>query len=309
MFHSSARRRPILALLGALVVVGVTGCSETESAGGASQAPSTDASTSATPTDASAGFEELESRFDARLGVYAVDVGTGTDVAWREDERFAYASTIKALAAAALLDRLGIDGVEQQVPIEADDILPHSPVTETRVGGTMTLREIAKAAVTQSDNAAGNVLFEALGGPGALDAALTDLGDDVTSVSRIEPELNQAVPGDEQDTTTPRAIAGDLHEYVLGDTLTDDEAVLLKEWLTGSQTGDTLVRADLPTDWVVGDKSGAGGYASRADIAVIWPTEGAPIVIAVMSDRDEQDAEYDDRLVAEAAAAAVSALR
>ena len=42
---------------------------------------------------------------------------------------------------------------------------------------------------------------------------------------------------------------------------------------------------------------------------MVWPDDGAPIVMAVLSDRDERDAEYDDRLVAEAAAAALAALR
>ena len=49
-------------------------------------------------------FRHLEERFDARLGVYAIDTGTGRAVQYRADERFAYASTFKALAAAEVLD-------------------------------------------------------------------------------------------------------------------------------------------------------------------------------------------------------------
>jgi beta-lactamase class A len=53
----------------------------------------------------------------------------------------------------------------------------------------------------------------------------------------------------------------------------------------------------------VGDKTGTGGtYGSRNDIAVLWPPDREPIVVAVMSTREERDAEHDDALIAEAAA-------
>ena len=258
---------------------------------------------------ADSAFAALEERFDARLGVYAVDTGTGREIEWRGDERFAYASTIKALAAGALLDNVGTAGLVKTVEVDASDIIKHSPVTETRVGQTMTLDEICEAALTRSDNAAANFIFAELGGPQAFDAQLDELGDTGTMVSRIEPDLNEALPGDLRDTTTPRASANNLREYVFGGALDDEEKTMLTDWMKASQTGGTLVRAQLPEDWTVGDKSGGGMYGSRGDLAVVWPTDGPPIVISVLSSRDERETDYDDRLIAGAAAAAVGQLR
>ena len=280
----------------------------------ATAAPSASAAPAVDQAAADAAFTALEERFGARLGVHAVDTGTGAEVSWRADERFAYASTIKAPLAAALLDRVGIAGMERAVPIEAADILAYAPVTETRVGGTMTLRELAEAAMTRSDNTAANLMFRALGGPSELDAALTALGDDTAVVARDEPTLNEATPGDDRDTTTPRAAAALLRAYALGDAgaladpLDDDERALFTGWLKATQTGATLVRAELPTDWTVGDKSGSGAYASRGDVAVIWRPAAAPIVIAVHSSKDRQDAVADDALISGAAKAAAQAL-
>jgi len=48
-------------------------------------------------------FVQLEKKFDARLGVYAIDTGTNRTIAYKPDERFAYASTYKALAGGAVL--------------------------------------------------------------------------------------------------------------------------------------------------------------------------------------------------------------
>jgi beta-lactamase class A len=300
-----------------LAVVLLAGCG-TPAAPAPTAPPAAGPSASAAPAvdqaAADTAFAALEGRFGARLGVHAVDTGTGAEVSWRADERFAYASTIKAPLVAALLDRVGVAGMERAVPIEAADILSYAPVTETRVGGTMTLRELADAAMTRSDNTAANLLLEALGGPAELDAALTALGDDMTVVSRTEPDLNEATPGDDRDTTTPRAGAAYLRAYALGDPgaladpLDADERALLTGWLKATQTGATLVRAELPADWTVGDKSGSGAYASRGDIAVIWRPDAAPIVIAIHSSKDQQDADADDALISGAAKAAVEAL-
>ncbi|EKU48302.1 MULTISPECIES: class A beta-lactamase [Brevibacterium] len=298
----------------------VAGCQEGGAATSADGADPTASSTSVTPTDtgdptaadpaeADSAFTQLEDDFDARVGVYAVDLDTGRELAWRGDERFAYASTIKAMASAALLDEVGTDGLSKRVSISEDDIVSHSPVTETKVGGTMTLAELCEAAMTQSDNGAANLIFAELGGPAALDERLNDLGDTGTTVSRTEPGLNEAKPGDPRDTTTPRASAGNLREYVFGGALEDDEATTLTDWMKATQTGDTLIRAELPEEWTVGDKSGTGYYGSRADLGIVWPGDGGPIIISVLSSKDEKDAEADDRLISGAAAIAVEQIR
>ena len=271
--------------------------------------PAASTQTAESAADADAKFTDLEATHDARLGVYAVDTGTGAEVVWRSDERFAFASTSKALSAAALLDSVGIAGLNAGVDIAADDIVNYSPQTQQHVGASMTLGELVAASVQQSDNTAANLVVEHLGGPAGFGAALSRIGDDTTEVTRTEPSLNEAVPGDLRDTTTPRALTADLRTYVLGDVLTGEERELLTMWLVDHSLGDTLIRAGTPQGWTVGDKSGAAAYGTRNDIAVIWPPSASPIVIAVMSSRTEADADYDDALVAAAAQAAVASLK
>ncbi|MEY2848590.1 MAG: Beta-lactamase 1 precursor [Actinomycetota bacterium] len=291
---------------GAVTLALLAGCA----APGVSRSPATSdsASPSGPSESADEDFTALESAFDARLGVFAVDTGSGAVVEWRADERFAYASTFKALAAAALVDEVGISGLSERITFGADDLVTYSPVTEQFVGEGMTLMEVADAAVRYSDNTAGNILLDTLGGPAGFDAQLAAVGDDVTNSSRTETSLNEGVPGDDRDTSTPRALATTLREYTLGDTLNVEEEALVTGWLIGTTTGDALIRANLPADWVVGDKSGAGGHGTRNDIGIIFPPNSEPIVIAVLSTRGDRDAEYDDALIADAAAVAVSAL-
>lgn len=272
-----------------------------------SAAPS--ATPSAEPVPAPAELAALERRSGARIGVYAVDTGTGRTLAHRADERFAYASTCKALAAGAMLAATSDADRDRVVRYRRADLVAHSPVTERHVDTGMTLRDAAEAAVRYSDNTAGNLLFDALGGPAGFARALRDVGDRVTRPVRTEPELNAATPGDERDTSTPRALAGSLRAYTLGETLPPADRDLLLGWMRASTTGSGLVRAGVPAGWQVADKSGTGGYGTRNDIAVVWPPDRAPIVLAVMTSRDGRDAKPDDTLVAQAARATVTALR
>lgn len=87
----------------------------------------------------------------------------------------------------------------------------------------------------------------------------------------------------------------------------EDREVLL-DLLRRNTTGATLVRAGVPADWDVGDKSGAGSYGTRNDLAVLRPPGRAPIVLAVMSSHHQRDAEYDDLLAAGAAQVVTAAL-
>lgn len=251
----------------------------------------------------------LESRFDARVGVVAVDTGTGRTLTWRGDERFAFASTIKAPLAAVVLDRTSDAELDTRVTYTQADLVPYSPVTEHRVDSGMSLRELGAAAVRYSDNTAANLLLAEVGGPPGLEAALAEYGDNVTRVDRIEPDLNTAVPGDPRDTSTPAAMAATLRAVAVDDALEPDDRAQLLVWLRGNTTGNDVIRAGTPAGWEVGDKTGSGGFGTRNDIAVLWPPGGAaPVVLAVMSSREAEDAEPDDELLAEATRQTLAAL-
>ncbi|MFJ7420568.1 class A beta-lactamase [Streptomyces uncialis] len=254
-------------------------------------------------------LKSLERKFDARLGVHAVDTGSGREIAHNDRERFPYASTFKALAAGAVLREQSPSGMNRVVEYSEDDLIPHSPVTEKHVRTGMSLSALCDAAVRYSDNAAANLLFDELDGPEGLDEVLEEVGDDVTRMVRREPELNRWAPGETRDTSTPRALAGSLRAFVLGDALGKDDRATLTKWLRTNTTGDALIRAGVPEGWTVGDKTGTGShYATRNDIAVVWPPGGTPIVMAIMSSRAEKDAVHDDKLIAEAASVVADAL-
>jgi beta-lactamase class A len=293
VIETKLRRRSVLA---AALLLPLAGCGAPAAAPPEPVAPTTPAPPR---TDR---LPELEQRFDARLGVYALDTGTGRELAYRADERFAMCSVFKAFAAAAVLHRTPPEYLDKRVHFSEADLIDPSPIAAQHVADGMTIRELCDAAVRYSDNAAGNLLLADVGGPAGITSFARSLGDGITRLDRTEPELNTAIPGDERDTTTPRAIAGSLRTLVLDDHLDPADRAVFTEWLVGNKTGDERIRAGLPAGWRVGDKTGTGSYGTANDVAVVWPPDAAPIAIAVLTSRAAEDATRDNALLAEAAA-------
>jgi beta-lactamase class A len=234
----------------------------------------------ATPT-----FEDAvaarERRHGGRLGVAVLDAGTGRTVAHRGDERFALCSTFKFLAAACVLARVDRreESLARRVTYSKADLVTYSPVTGKHLDDGLTVSEICEAAVTLSDNTAGNLMLDSFGGPAGLTAYLRSIGDAVTRLDRRETELNEARPGDPRDTTTPAAMAETTRRIFFGDALSIASREQLIAWLVASKTGDRRLRAGVPAGWRVGDKTGSGSNNATNDVAVIWPPGRTPLIV------------------------------
>ncbi|MBO0803934.1 MAG: class A beta-lactamase [Nocardiopsaceae bacterium] len=292
--------------------------------GGARPAQATSSSTSSATASATAGpsvaapgararadraLAALERKFHAQLGVYAIDTGTGRAMTYNADKRFAFCSTYKALATGLLLQRDTSAQLSQVLHYSKSDLVEWSPITSQHVSTGMTLRAVMAAALDYSDNTAANLLLTQLGGPGKFTEGLRHLGDITTDSNRTEPTLNEATPGDTRDTTTARAIATDLRDFVLGNALPESRRKLLTGWMLANTTGGPYIRAGVPRNWKVADKTGNGGWGTRNDIAVAWPPGKAPVVIAVLSRRGSANAMSQDALIADATKVTLAALR
>jgi beta-lactamase class A len=227
---------------------------------------------------------EIEAREGGRLGVFVRDTGAGATIEHRADERFPMCSTFKLLTAAAALKRVdeGAERLDRTIAYGPNDLLDYAPIAKAHVAeGGMTLADLCAAAIDWSDNTAANLVLQAIGGPPGFTQFARSLGDKVTRLDRNEPTLNEATPGDERDTTSPRAMAADMQKVLLGDALSDQSRRQLEAWLIDDKVGDKRVRAGLPHSWRIGDKTGSGDHGTANTIAIIRPPDQAPILAAV----------------------------
>ncbi|WP_432721696.1 class A beta-lactamase [Jeongeupia wiesaeckerbachi] len=257
-----------------------------------------------------ADFAALERRYGGRLGVCALDTGSGVRLGYRMNERFAFCSTFKAMLAGAILARsVGDAGLlQRRVRYTQADLVSYSPISGRHIADGMTVAELCAAAIQYSDNTAANLLIRQLGAPADVTAFARSIGDDAFRLDRWETELNTALPGDLRDTTTPAAMARSLQALALGNVLPAPQRTQLQDWLRGNTTGAKRIRAGVPAGWQVGDKTGSGDYGTTNDIAVLWPPGRAPLVLAVYFTQPRADAKWPDAVIADAAGIAVTAL-
>ncbi|GAA3324886.1 hypothetical protein GCM10020331_054540 [Ectobacillus funiculus] len=139
-----------------------------------------------------------------------------------------------------MLQQNSIDKLDEVITYTKDDLVTYSPITEKHVDTGMTLREICDAAIRYSDNTAGNLLLQKLGGPNGFEKkALRQIGDNVTEVDRFETDLNSAIPGDIRDTSTARALATNLKAFTVDDVLPNDKCTILTDWMRGGTLLET----------------------------------------------------------------------
>lgn len=234
------------------------------------------------PLPDDARFAAIEARIGGRIGVAAWNTTTDSWLTHRAHERFAMCSTFKWMLAAAVL-KLGLP-LDQQLRYAQSDILPNSPRSEEHLArGWMTVEEMCEAIVLVSDNTAANALLANVGGPTGLTSFLRANGDVVTRLDRTETALNENLPGDERDTTSPEASVRTLHRFLATDDVMNPASrEKLIGWMIACQTGLTRLRGGLPSTWRVGDKTGTSTAEHNAtnDVAIAWPPNRAPIVIA-----------------------------
>ena len=244
--------------------------------------------------DSETVLKGIEARLGGRAGLAALDTGSGAELLWRADERFAMCSSFKWLLAASVLARVekGALSLSQEISYSSSVLLGHSPVTAAHVKeGRLSIEALCAAAVEESDNGAANLLLERIGGPEAWTRYVRSTGDKVSRLDRNEPKLNENRPGDPRDTTTPNAVVRTMKAVLLGEALRESSRAKLENWLKNCRTGEARLRKGVPASWIEGDKTGTGARGATVDNAIFWPPGRKPILVAAYLSDSHQKVE------------------
>lgn len=266
----------------------------------------------AEPASLAQRLGRLEQQANGRIGLALLDSGSGRSFHYRGEERFPLCSTFKVLAVAAILHERQPE-LQKRLYWRSEEELEWMPVTAGHRAEGMTVEALCVAALQHSDNLAANLLLKELGGPAGLTAFLHQQGDNVTRLDRNEPTLNSALPGDERDTSTPLQMMRNLRDLTLGNhsrsglSLGSAQRQQLNQWLQGNTTGKKAIAAAMPAGWIVGDKTGSGGYGTTNDVAVIWRPDAPPLVLTVYFTQHDKAAKNRQEVLAQAAEIALKA--
>jgi beta-lactamase class A len=236
-------------------------------------------------------LSELERDNDALIGLLATDLRSGRTVSHRADQRFAMCSTFKAYAVGRMLQMVdaGTLSLDRAVAVDPAAVVANSPITGPRAGTSMTLAELSAAALQHSDNTAGNLLLDTIGGPPAITAFARSIGDQQSRLDRWETELNSAIPDDPRDTSTPAALSTGFRALLTGNVLSPAQRDRQLEWMRANATSS--LRAGLPAGWTSADKTGSGDYGTSNDVGVLFGPDGQRVLLAIMVRSRSADAD------------------
>ncbi|XVQ09395.1 class A beta-lactamase [Spirillospora sp. CA-255316] len=302
------------ALLGGLAYAAGAVPGETSASGVAART----GNTAPSGADLTKTLQELEKSYNGRIGAVGIDLGTGRTVGYRGDERFPFNSMFKVFACAAVLHKARtidpglMDEVIHWKPADMAELTANSPETTEYTDTGMTPAQLCRAGITKSDGFAGNTLLKQIGGPRGLTGFFRATGDRTSRLDRPEPGLTEWRPGEKRDTTTPAAAAQTFAKLTTGKTLDPGDRARLVGWLKASLTGADRIRAGLPKDWTVGNKTGTGGagnHGTANDLAIVWtPGSDAPMILSVFTNRNLDNTPNDDKVIASTATALAKAL-
>lgn len=237
------------------------------------------------PTRSWPNFDDLRMTLGSkgRLGLAAIDTGSGRTILFDADARYAMASTFKLALAGAVLAAIdqGRLALGSRLQIQPAHLLGHAPVVrQAGAGASLSIEQLCAAIIEVSDNGAANMLLQKLGGPGSLTRFFRRCGDRFSRLDRYELALNSNLPGDPRDTTTPAAMLQTMRSLLVGELLNEPSRQRLTGWMVRSSRGLDRLRAGLPQGWRVGSKAGTGARGATNDLAIAWPPNRLPILIA-----------------------------
>lgn len=226
-----------------------------------------------------------------RIGVAAVDLATGQQIAVLGDQRFPMASTSKIAIAATFME-----GVEQgrwslssefalKVPVRSQPFSSaKAPVTNGQYFPAVDLIEMM---ITRSNNQATDALLAAVGGPSAVNAwahrngiADYNLTRDIATLVRDDGEIDPAQRIDFRDSATPEAMVKLLTGLYQGQFLSASSRQVILGAMGRCKTGVRRMKADLPEGATVAHKTGSLSNTS-SDIGIIHTADGRNIAVAI----------------------------
>jgi beta-lactamase class A len=267
------------------------------------------------PPDLPGQIEQIAREAKGRVGAAVLVAETSTGAAFHGTEHFPMQSVYKLAIGMAALDAVehGRLQLGQQVRIAQSDLVPaaiHSPLRDKYPQGTtLTVRELLRLMIVESDGTASDVLLHLVGGPEHVTSYLRALGITEIVVATSEREMTQGEEVQYRNWATPQALAGLLAMLQTGRVLSASSRALLLQFMTETTTFPHRLKGQLPTGTVVAHKTGSSGTAhglSRAtnDVGIITLPDGRHLIVVVLISDSTADDATRDAVIAKIARAA-----
>lgn len=272
-----------------------------------------------TPTDSLTELrdriEQLSRDAQGRVGVTATVLETGETVTLNGDQQFPMQSVYKfpiAMAVLAQVDQ-GKLSLDQNIRVETSDFISerqHSPIRDQNPQGVeLSLAELLRYMITESDGVACDVLLRLIGGTEVVMSYLRDLDINGIVVANTEEEIGQDNAVQYRNYATPDATVTLLRALQEGRGLSGSSQAQLLQLMTETSTGPNRLKGLLPDGTVVAHKTGTsqtvdGVTAATNDVGLVTLPNGQHLAIAVFISDSTADVVARETVIAKVARAA-----
>jgi beta-lactamase class A len=237
-------------------------------------------------------IEEIAKEAKGKVGVSAVVIETGETVGINQTERFAMQSVVKLPISMAVLKQVeqGKLTRDQKIAFSKDDLVPammRSPIRDKNPnGGEMTVEELIKFAISESDGTAADVLQRVAGDEKGVQAYIDSVGIKDMQVKYTHKEFGEEWKLQYENSLTPEAAIALLIALHKAEGISKENRELLLKFMTESNNPAGRIKGLLPTETRVAHKTGTGGTrdgitSATNDIGIITLPNGNHIAIAV----------------------------
>src|ERR1700686_662890 len=156
-------------------------------------------------------IEQIASAANGKVGVAAVVLETGETVSLNPHDHFPMQSVYKLPIGMAVMKQVdaGKTKLEQKVSVTKRDFVrvgQHSPIRDQNPNGAeISVSELLRYAISESDGTASDVLMKLAGGPEAIQAYLNELKITEVIVINTEKEIGQDWQTQYRNWATPEA--------------------------------------------------------------------------------------------------------
>jgi beta-lactamase class A len=259
-------------------------------------------------------LEQIASAAKGKVGVAAVVLESGETVSLNPNDHFPMQSVYKLPISMAVMKQVdaGKINLEQKVRVTKDDFGSrgqHSPIRDQNPNGVeMNVSDLLRYAISESDGTASDVLMRLAGGPGAIQAYLSELKITDMIVLNTEKELEQDWQTQYRNWASPEAAVALLRALHERRGLSESSQALLLKYMIESTPGQKRLKGLLPVGTIVAHKTGTSGSrkgitAATNDIGIITLPNGKHLAIAVFVSDSPADEATREGVIAKSAKA------
>ncbi|NLR66869.1 class A beta-lactamase [Chitinophaga varians] len=261
-------------------------------------------------------FAVIAEAAKGKVGVSVQVLETGQRMGYNSIRQFPMQSVYKFPIAMAVLQQVDQGKLQLQQPVKVlpSDYIPrpgHSPLRDEHPAGNVdvTVAELLRYNVAESDGSACDVLLRLIGGTKAADRYVHSLGIKDMSIALTEKVQVPNEPMQYQNWCTPDAMNALFKKFYTGHVLSDSSFHFLLDLLVNSGPGARRLKAQLPAGTVVAHKTGTSGTENgltRAtnDAGIITLPNGQHMVISVFIRDSYADQQTREKTIADIAKAA-----